>query len=401
LIVANGSTDKVSVFLNKGTVNGNFNTTPVSVSAAGIGPAAAAVADVNNDGNADIIVGGSGGVARVILGNGDGNFGKPIQLTTAVTQINSIVVADMDGDGNPDIVLGATRSTKGGKIDILLGNGNGTFQSPFIQAVTSMRPTVTVADVNSDGRFDLIVSETDINEVGVLLNTTASAPIIAVNESAPGNVSAMGTAGNDTISLSLVSERVVIQVNGESNSFAASTVTSISIFGALGNDSITIQAGAPAAFVSGGAGNDTIVADNSALNILKGAMGRDSIVSGGGAETLDGGMGADTLVAGPGDDSLTGDGANDSLMGGGGASVLDGGLGNNTLAAGGGNNTLLGNVGNDSIDGSGGGNDSLVGGGGMDTIIGATGSTGKDTIDPRGSTGILTPGPMDSVIGGA
>ena len=91
------------------------------------GPGFIAIADVNHDGNADLIVANAeGGSVSVLLGDGKGHFqsarGSPI---SAGHLPNDIAVVDMNGDGNLDLVIANHQSPY---LTILLGDGKGVFQ---------------------------------------------------------------------------------------------------------------------------------------------------------------------------------------------------------------------------------------------------------------------------------
>jgi hypothetical protein len=94
-----------------------------------------AVGDFNNDDNADLAVLGAGFVS-VLLGNGDGTFQTPVNYTLPALPIG-ITLGDFNGDGILDIA-----TTPNGEgclcVSVLLGNGDGTFQEP---AITTELPT--------------------------------------------------------------------------------------------------------------------------------------------------------------------------------------------------------------------------------------------------------------------
>src|SRR5213079_2792708 len=101
----------------------HFNVAP-SISLGSSSPDAVAIADFNRDGNPDLALadgGGSLGVA-ILLGNGDGTFKGPTNVT-AGTRGEAIVVADFNGDGNSDLAV----SLNSDRISVLLGKGDGTF----------------------------------------------------------------------------------------------------------------------------------------------------------------------------------------------------------------------------------------------------------------------------------
>jgi hypothetical protein len=134
-------------------------------------PASIAVADVNGDGKGDLLVvncgtdascDGSGSIA-VLLGNGDGTFQTAVTYDSGGILASSVAIADVNGDGKPDLVVancGSEFDCFGtGSAGVLLGNGDGTFQPVVTYSSGGLGTrSVAVADVNGDGKLDVIVT---------------------------------------------------------------------------------------------------------------------------------------------------------------------------------------------------------------------------------------------------
>jgi len=189
----------VDVLLGKG--DGTFEPA-VSFASGGYGPGPIAIADVNGDGLLDLLVSNScsnglncvAGSVGVLLGKGDGTFQPTISYGSGgYGRGVEIAVADLNGDGNLDIVvmnLFASDTSTSDTIGVLLGNGNGTFQPALTYPTGYLGEGLAVADVNGDHRPDVVVSNAYVSPtnysygtVGVLINTTGTASSAAVASS--------------------------------------------------------------------------------------------------------------------------------------------------------------------------------------------------------------------------
>ena len=127
-------------------------------------------ADLNADGNVDLVVGSAGeDHAAVLLGNGDGSFGEPISLGVEGL---SVTTGDFDGDGILDVATGYREdreaSLVGPYVYVLKGNGDGTFGEP--DAYEGLGGTgVTAGDLDGDGDLDLAVANRNTEKTFVLL----------------------------------------------------------------------------------------------------------------------------------------------------------------------------------------------------------------------------------------
>lgn len=182
------SPGRVSVFLGDATgalsskVSYNIGASPVSIVAA----------DFNGDGKPDLAIADSGvsegsdhGAVVILIGNGDGTFQTPARYAAGTSPV-SLAVADFNGDGRLDLVVANAQSAS---VSIFLGAGDGTFQAgaPFL--VDTGPYSVVAADFNADGRQDVAVSNRISGSIAILLGNgdgTFRDPISFPVASGPG-----------------------------------------------------------------------------------------------------------------------------------------------------------------------------------------------------------------------
>ncbi|MDO7875502.1 FG-GAP-like repeat-containing protein [Hymenobacter sp. ASUV-10] len=170
LVTANTGTNQVGVLLNNGS--GGFGAVATYGSGAASAPLGLALADVNADGNPDIITANNGSnTIGVLLNAGGGSFGTVVTYATGTgTAPLGVAMADINGDGRPDVV---TANSGNSTASVLLSSGPGTFgaATAYGTGAGSTPNGVALADLNADGRPDLVTANTGSNTIGTLLNS--------------------------------------------------------------------------------------------------------------------------------------------------------------------------------------------------------------------------------------
>lgn len=177
-----------------GTFTQSYSQTITSVGALG-------TADLNRDGILDLA---SIAPLRAYMGKGDGTFAGPATMMmrsmTAVAPgfapFQSLAVGDFNGDGIPDV---AYIDTSAQKLYVYRGNGDGSFTLASSQTTTTTAADVSTADMNGDGKLDLVAVDSAGN-VDVYLgygDATFAAPVAVAAGNAPAGPIAIADFNRD------------------------------------------------------------------------------------------------------------------------------------------------------------------------------------------------------------
>ena len=152
-----------------------------------------------------IVANGLGGGVSVLLGNGFGGFRAAVDYAAGVVPL-AVVTADVNGDGRLDLIV----ADYDRQIDVLLGDGAGGFGPATHYTVGGQIVAVSAVDVNGDGRPDIVATSSDGSEY-VLLN----------NSAAPGSFTPAAAAGVPGASTDLVVDTTAPTVLSDTASPAA------------------------------------------------------------------------------------------------------------------------------------------------------------------------------------
>ena len=186
LAVTNSTDNTLQIFLGNG--KGTF-TNGVTYDT-GVTPVFVASADVNLDGNLDLVVADSGAATTtntvgnsvsVFLGNGDGTFilpGGARMDFAAGTTPTSFVIADFNDDGIPDLLVTASGDDAAA---LMIGASGGFFNAPIEVPVGTTPDSVATADFNGDGLPDVAISNFGSNTASVILDSSSLIGLLSSN----------------------------------------------------------------------------------------------------------------------------------------------------------------------------------------------------------------------------
>jgi hypothetical protein len=184
------------------------------------GPNALVVGDFNGDGRQDIAVGNLTGAISILLGNGDGTFQTAATYPSGASTLMQIANFDFNGDGVQDLAI----VDESGSVTVILGKGDGSFQTPQQVATGCNGESIAVGEFNGDGRADLAVT----SECGTMPMSTpdyltvflgASPGVTAVMKHASDfvlgqtNATYTVTVGNDLATSAATSGAIIVTEN--------------------------------------------------------------------------------------------------------------------------------------------------------------------------------------------
>jgi VCBS repeat-containing protein len=411
-------------------------------------------ADIDGDGDRDLIVGEFDGTLNYFLNTSSLSNRPPIAVNDTVSTTEDAVlngnvlsanptVADSDPDGNALTVSQVNGVAANVGAQITLGNGkltvnangtfsfnpNGGYESLAKGATATETFTYTISDgIGGTATATVTVNITGANDAPIVASQISGRTLSAysfLNFAIPGTFSDVDTG--DVLTYAAVVDDGTpngaplpswLTFNASTQSFqgfatdenigllnikvtatdsaqaSASATFALNVVLPTTNTTNTIL-GTPDPDVLQGTANNDLIKGWDGNDILYGNAGDDTINGEGGNDILKGGIGNDILNGGIGNDQLFGDDGNDILVGSDGNDILKGGNGNDILDGGIGNDSFQGGNGDDLLFG-GAGDDILYGDAGNDTLWGGIGNdvlfggTGRDQFGLQAGLGSAT-----------
>jgi hypothetical protein len=158
----------------------------------------------------------------VLLGNGDGTFASPTNYPISSGSLGGGALADFNADGKLDVVL-STSTAAVPSTTIMLGNGDGTFQSSPVLPIPAVG-SVAAGDFNNDGKLDLAVA---------IYANFANGISLLLQEGSQTSLSPSSVAfGDQAVSTTSPPQQVTLTNNGS----GALSISSITFLGTNSTD---------------------------------------------------------------------------------------------------------------------------------------------------------------------
>jgi Bacterial Ig-like domain (group 3)/FG-GAP-like repeat len=290
----NSTTDSYYYAISVVLSNGDGTFKPAVLNTITDNCSALLVADVNGDGKSDLIVGHAGSTCGnlntnpafdVWLSNGDGTFtlSSNTNNTIPTNGLSGGTIADVNSDGKLDLVL--VDNNNPASVWTLLGNGDGTFQTPTSVALSGeVGYDIVVADLNGDGILDIADNDLSSNQLTVYLATSpttyGSAISYATSDSnyyacsmAAGDLNGDGKPELVNVNCTDSGNNVTIYVNNGDGTFATGVYYDGAMSGGTNSGAANVYTAAVTVADVNGDGQGDIVAtngDSSDITILLG-----------------------------------------------------------------------------------------------------------------------------------
>ncbi len=209
-------------------------------------PQGVAVADINRDGRADLVVAADGPAGLVVqYGNGSTDVFATGKAVPGSHDFNVVTVADVNADGWPDAIAASTRNSE---VSVFLGGAAGLTLSHSYTTGSSPRG-ISLADVNVDGVVDVITADYASSTVSVLLG----------QRNAPGNFTnatqiAAGAGSRAVAAADFNVDGRVDLATGNQNAAVTTVLSNTTFVGTVGFSFDKSAAGTPSS-TSGGSNN--------------------------------------------------------------------------------------------------------------------------------------------------
>ena len=386
-------------------------------------------ADIDGDGDLDVVLGSYAGDTLVFLNNikptltgfastvAGGNEDSEITVSFSALQIQGNE-ADSDGtvtafvikavsSGSLKIGADALSATAwaAGANDVLdanhqaywtpAANANGTLNAftavakdngglesgTAVQAQVAVTPVSDAPVLGAPGVIhdvDTVLNDNFLTETGTLAVTyvdsgTLTYSLADSTDNGDGTLSKQDTYG--TLTLTKATGAYLFMPNDaaiETLTIDVTTSFTVTVSDGVLSDSESLTITITQSGSTESTGNDSLVGAEG-NDIMNGLEGNDTLSGGAGNDILKGAEGGDAIAGNSGNDRLSGGNGKDTLNGGANHDWLAGGNGNDVLIGASGGDVILGNNGNDTLNGKA-GHDRLAGGNGRDTLTGGAGN---------------------------